>query len=127
NWHGDIRAAHIQVLNMSDTPAAMYYHRRYKNSALNEWQVLKLKGGESYRFAVTQSSSEETGVELAALTTFRIQLHGRYDRAHFPTMSLDEGHADSDIAPLPVFPGKQLLSESAGQLVSHATSTARGY
>ena len=41
-------------------------------------------------------------------------LHEVFDRAHFPTVSVEEAVCSDDVSPLPVFPGQQLVRLQAG-------------
>jgi hypothetical protein len=36
-------------------------------------------------------------------------VHEVFDRAHFPTIALEEAVSPNDVSPLPVFPGQQLV------------------
>jgi pyruvate formate lyase activating enzyme len=113
DWHGDIRAAHVQVLNTSDNAATVCFRRRYPTENGQQWRTLELEAGESYRFAAAQSSPEEIGIEVTAPDAVRIRLHELYDRAHFPTVSIEEERAETDIFPLPLFPGKLVKAVAA--------------
>jgi pyruvate formate lyase activating enzyme len=108
DWHGDIRSAHVQVSNGGDTPSQIYYRRRYISGASEDWKMVALKQGESYRFIVAKSSKDEIGLEVSIPAGVTPNLHEVFDRAHFPTLAIEEiGVATRDIAPLPLFHGNQ--------------------
>jgi pyruvate formate lyase activating enzyme len=75
---------------------------------MSDWSEVRLIPGESYRFIVAKAYKDETGCEIACPSTVASNLHEVFDRAHFPTLTVDEAHAETDIAPLPVYPGKQM-------------------
>jgi len=113
DWHGDIRAAHVQIHNSGDRPEKLYYRRRFADSDSQLWRVLTLDGGERYRFAVAQSAPNELGFEVASVSKVKTHLHELYDRAHFPTIAVEDAHAETDVSPLPMYPGRQLLARAA--------------
>jgi pyruvate formate lyase activating enzyme len=104
DWHGDVRALHVQVQNNSLTPQRVYHRRvRPASAEPNAWRVLTLVPGESYRFITAKSTSDEIGVEVAIPPTCSSSLHEVFDRAHFPTVDLDAGTLNADISPLPMY------------------------
>lgn len=103
DWHGDVRALHVQVRNESDRPSRVY-HRRYGDPAVPPaWAVVDLAPRESFRFIAAKSTPDERGVLVAVSPGCTSSLHEVFDRAHFPTVGLDAGSANADITPMPVF------------------------
>jgi pyruvate formate lyase activating enzyme len=109
DWHGDIRSIHVQVRNTSNGPKNVGHRRRKGYSVPTQWTLTELAPGESYRFIVAKSSTEETGAEIALSDEIESNLHEVFDRAHFPTTAVEEADAGNDVSPLPIFPGQQLL------------------
>jgi pyruvate formate lyase activating enzyme len=108
DWHGDIRSSHVQVLNPNGASVNIYHRRRHVDGRQEPWKVVTLNPGESYRFILAKSAESEIGPEVAIPTACRSNLHEVFDRAHFPTLSIEEvGIAARDIAPLPLFEGGQ--------------------
>jgi pyruvate formate lyase activating enzyme len=106
DWHGDIRSAHVQALNKGDEPANLYHRRRHADGQTEPWNVVTLAPEESYRFILAKSSEDEVGPEVAMPPQVTSNLHEVFDRAHFPTLAVEDiGIAKRDIAPLPLFPG----------------------
>ena len=104
NWHGDIRSAHVQVRNTADSAANVYHRRRYTDNHEEAWKVIILRPGESYRFIIAKGDESETGPEVAIPPKVESNLHEVFDRAHFPTLAVEEiGIATRDIAPLPLY------------------------
>ena len=103
-WHGDIRALHVQVKNETDAPARIYTRRL--NDGPPKWEVTTLKAGESYRYINAKSTIEERGVEVAIPAEgMRSSLHEVFDRAHFPTTQVGDGTLNGDVTPLPAYTG----------------------
>ena len=73
---------------------------------------MTLQPGESYRFILAKASPDEIGPEIALPAVMTSNLHEVFDRAHFPTVSLEEAQAANDVTPLPMFEGKQMISLS---------------
>jgi len=108
DWHGDIRSAHAQVHNTSDDTMKIYHRRRHMSGEQEPWKVVTLAPGESYRFILAKGKATEVGPEVALPPTCESNLHEVFDRAHFPTLAVEEiGIAERDIAPLPHFEGGQ--------------------
>lgn len=107
NWHGDIRSLHVQVKNIENKPAAIYHRRRNSDGSDEEWRIVTLNPGESYRLILAKAREDELGPEVAIPQTMISNLHEVFDRAHFPTISVEKAQAETDIAPLPLFPGRQ--------------------
>lgn len=104
DWHGDIRSVHAQVCNQTEAPLSMYHRRRCAGKC-SPWRELSLLPGEGYRFIIAKSSPDEVGPELAIPPGIVSNLHEVFDRAHFPTVSVEDGMADNDVTPLPLFTG----------------------
>ena len=110
DWHGDIRSAHAQLLNTSNESTRIYHRRRYADGQEELWKIVTLDPGESYRFILAKSKSDEIGPEIALPPVVMSNLHEVFDRAHFPTLSIEEGGiAPTDISPLPFFGEKRSL------------------
>ena len=106
-WHGDIRSLHAQVRNTSSSPTSLFQRRILKNGT-SEWSELQLIAGESYRFIVAKAYEEEVGCEIGCPPAIASNLHEVFDRAHFPTVAVEEANASTDISPLPMYPGRQV-------------------
>lgn len=102
DWHGDIRSLHVQVANNTDEPKVLYHRRRCSSGPTN-WVQVPLHTGEKYRFIIAKSRQEEVGPEIAVPHGVASNVHEVFDRAHFPTVALEESVAASDVTPLPLF------------------------
>lgn len=103
-WHGDVRSLHVQVQNPTASPARVYVRRLWGDVA--PYRVVVLAPGESYRFIVAQSRPEEVGCEVRLPAEVRSNLHEVFDRAHFPTVAIEQaGTSRSDVSPLPMYRG----------------------
>lgn len=108
DWHGDIRSLHVQARNTGPAPARVYHRRRRGGGRVTPWTVVDLDPGESWRFILAKADGDEAGPDVGVPACVTSNLHEVFDRAHFPTVSLDEGGcADDDVAPLPRFEGRQ--------------------
>jgi pyruvate formate lyase activating enzyme len=109
DWHGDVRSAHVQVRNTNSQPAEIYHRRLYADGLNEPWKIIQLNAGESYRFIMAKGADHETGPEVAMPPGVESNLHEVFDRAHFPTLAVEEiGIATRDIAPLPLYPSGPL-------------------
>ncbi len=113
-WHGDIRSMHVQVRNHSQMPVSVFSHRLLENGS-SPWVDVPLAPGESYRFIVAKAYAKEVGCEMSWPQTVSNSLHEVFDRAHFPTVAVEEAKAENDISPLPIYPGQQLLKGNCTQ------------
>ncbi|CAH2802692.1 MAG: COG1180: Radical SAM, Pyruvate-formate lyase-activating enzyme like [uncultured Caballeronia sp.] len=108
DWHGDVVSLHIQVLNTQSTDAPVYHRRRFRDGASSSWTKVNLRPGESYRFIMAKSREDEVGLEVMIPSSASSNLHEVFDRAHFPTQSIDEvGVSHSDVTPILRYAGKQ--------------------
>jgi pyruvate formate lyase activating enzyme len=115
DWHGDIRSAHAQVLNTGSLETNIYHRRRHAHGREDSWKVVTLKPAESYRFILAKSTSDEIGPEVALPPMVQSNLHEVFDRAHFPTVSIEEyGPSPTDISPLPFFKDQKPPTVLAG-------------
>jgi pyruvate formate lyase activating enzyme len=101
-WHGDIRSLHAQILNPTEAPISVYQRRRHI-SGNGEWQVIEIAPGESFRFIVAKSQTDEIGPQIALPHGIQSNLHEVFDRAHFPTIAVEDESAADDVTPLPRF------------------------
>lgn len=111
-WHGDIRSLHVQAVNHAAEALPMYHRRRYVGGGMSDWTRIVLQPAESYRFIIAKSHSDEIGAEVVYSQRFATNLHEVYDRAHFPTVSIDDGVAETDVTPLPAFEGRPFAMRS---------------
>jgi len=106
DWRGDITSLHVQAKNPSSQTAALFY--RARNEELETWTEVTMEPGESYRFILAKSNPNETGLEIAMPDIMTSNLFEVFDRAHFPTISVEEGVSENDRTALPKFEGKQI-------------------
>lgn len=67
--------------------------------------MVELLPGESYRLIVAKGAADETGCRIGAPEGVGTNLHEVFDRAHFPTVSIErEGRSRTDLHPLPIYP-----------------------
>ncbi len=100
-WRGDVSAAHVQVRNGVEHTGTVL-HRRVPSDD-TRWTVLTLAPGEGHRFLLAKSFPGETGIELIVSPGIDMRLHEVFDRAHFPTVSTEDGTASTDRSPLPIY------------------------
>ena len=105
-WRGDIISLHVQAKNPSDQSASIYY--RAKNEEADCWKEIAMAPGESYRFILAKADAKDTGLEIALPDFIVSNLFEVFDRAHFPTISIEEGVSENDRTALPKFEGKQI-------------------
>jgi pyruvate formate lyase activating enzyme len=117
DWHGAIGSIHVQVANRTDQASTVYHRRRNADASTTDWTVVPLPAGESYRFIISRGSDGEVGAEVALPPGCENNLHEVFDRAHFPTVSVDDAAANDDISPLPFYPGNQLKTKPAPQVL----------
>ncbi len=108
DWHGAIGSIHVQVRNKEQGPAHVYHRRHKIGGSHTDWTAIPLANGESYRFIISRGSDEETGAEVALPRNCETNLHEVFDRAHFPTVSVDDAAAENDVSPLPLYQGNQM-------------------
>ncbi|CAH2903955.1 MAG: COG1180: Radical SAM, Pyruvate-formate lyase-activating enzyme like [uncultured Paraburkholderia sp.] len=107
-WHGDIVSLHVQALNTSPKEACIVHRRRFADGSTGPWVKVHLASGESYRFIMAKSREDEVGPEVGIPQSVESNLHEVFDRAHFPTQSIEEvGVSHSDITPILRYAGKQ--------------------
>lgn len=108
-WHGDVTSLHAQVVNIGSKNTNIYHRRKLNDGSTTEWRQLTLNPGESYRFILAKSRPDEIGPEVAIeKNVVKSNLHEVFDRAHFPTQSIEEvGVSDGDISPLLKYQGRQ--------------------
>ncbi|HYO54517.1 AmmeMemoRadiSam system radical SAM enzyme [Archangium sp.] len=102
-WHGDVRSLHVQARNASAQPVKLYVRRTLSNGTA-PWRVVQLSPQESFRFIIAQSMPNETGCEVLLPKDLQTNLHEVFDRAHFPTVSIEQtGIQSTDVTPLPAY------------------------
>jgi pyruvate formate lyase activating enzyme len=104
HWHGDIRSLHAQVKNTTSRDLDVFERRLLADGRRSDWKVTPLTPGESYRFIVAKSDPGELGCEIVVPEGVASNLHEVFDRAHFPTQSIEEfGVSRNDRTPLPLY------------------------
>jgi pyruvate formate lyase activating enzyme len=77
------------------------------------WRRLVLAPGESYRLSIVKAHPDDRGAEIAMAPPVVSQLLEVFDRAHFPTVSIETARQESDRSPLPFFTGQQVPRPAA--------------
>jgi pyruvate formate lyase activating enzyme len=103
NWHGDVRSLHVQLANPSSEPLNAWYRNRYLNEKESEWKAVPMKPGESWRFILAKTSGDDLGPEIRVPESMTTNLHEVFDRAHFPTVTIEEAPDAGDVSPFPIF------------------------
>jgi pyruvate formate lyase activating enzyme len=103
DWHGDIRSLHAQLYNPSGSFLTAWYRHRYRNAATADWNAIPMDPGDSWRFIIAKCSPDDLGAEFVVPETMKTNLHEVFDRAHFPTVTIEEAPAVSDVSPFPIF------------------------
>jgi pyruvate formate lyase activating enzyme len=80
---------------------------------MSDWTEVKLVPGESYRFIVAKAYKDEVGCTIACPPSVVSNLHEVFDRAHFPTVAVEEKPPTTDVSPLPIYPGQQMIVRKA--------------
>jgi len=105
-WHGDVRSLHVQAKNTGPAATSLYVRRLLRNGAEARWRIVPFIPGESVRFIVAKSFPDEVGCEVAIGGGLSTNLHEVFDRAHFPTVAVEEvGTMRNDYSPLPLYNG----------------------
>jgi pyruvate formate lyase activating enzyme len=112
DWHGDVRSLHVQFANPTATPLNAWYRSRYRNGTVGGWNTVPMKPGESWRFIVAKSSSDDIGPEILVPSEMKSNLHEVFDRAHFPTVTVEEAPVGGDVSPFPIFQKRQVSSSA---------------
>jgi pyruvate formate lyase activating enzyme len=103
DWHGDVRSLHVQLANPSATPLNAWYRHRYHNGTAGGWITIPMNPRESWRFIVAKSCVDDIGPEILVPDQMKSNLHEVFDRAHFPTVTIDEAPIGDDVSPFPIF------------------------
>lgn len=107
-WHGDIRSLHVEAHNPTRKDGAVYLRTLNADGSVGAWESVPVFAGESWRFIVAKSAGSDIGAEILGSAGLATNLHEVFDRAHFPTVSLESGSAPTDVTPLPDYPGRKL-------------------
>ncbi|MBF0626318.1 MAG: AmmeMemoRadiSam system radical SAM enzyme [Magnetococcales bacterium] len=115
HWRGAIASLHVQVRNANPAPIR-FYHRPLPARPEAGWRGLTLAAGESWRFTLSREGAEETGCEIGCPPGVDCRLHEVFDRAHFPTIPIQQAVAADDKTALPLFAGRHLSPERLARL-----------
>jgi pyruvate formate lyase activating enzyme len=108
DWHGDVRSLHVQFANPSAEPLNAWYRHRYGNGSVGAWKTVPMKPGESWRFIIAKGAADDIGPEIVVPEEMKSNLHEVFDRAHFPTVSIEEAPVSGDVSPFPIFQKRQV-------------------
>ena len=103
DWHGDIRSLHIQLQNPTDGEKAVWHRRRLAGGGADAWETVPLRAGESWRFIISKSSIDDIGPEVIVPPEIKTNIHEVFDRAHFPTVTIEDAPGVDDVTPFPLY------------------------
>lgn len=101
-WHGDVNACHVEVINFGKEKTSIYYWRE-EGEQISSPRVTHVDPQDSYRFIVSKSSPQETGIRIQYPEDVQVKVYEVFDRAHYPTLDVDQGRSESDSIPLPLY------------------------
>lgn len=108
SWRGDICSVHVQLENPTEVPADVFHRMSSTDGSSAHWSTVTVHPGESYRFVIAKGDPSDTGTEIAVPDAMIFHSHELFDRAHFPTVPMEEAIAVDDQTPLPAYTGKQV-------------------
>ncbi|PFW88941.1 AmmeMemoRadiSam system radical SAM enzyme [Bacillus pseudomycoides] len=101
NYHGDVKACHVEINNLSDKNSAVIYRRRTSDgSTLGQPISVPVKAGASYRFIISKGFPEEVGIDIEYLNSTMVRVYEVFDRAHYPTEDISVTQGLSDVTPV---------------------------
>lgn len=103
DWHGDIRSLHIQLKNPTGQELVAWHRRRLVTGEVGPWQPVPMDPDESWRFILAKSTENELGPEIIVPKEMQTNIHEVFDRAHFPTVTVDEAPDIGDVTPFPLY------------------------
>jgi len=99
NWRGDVNACHVEMINTTAETQAIYYWRMNGNGTGVGPIRSHVHAGDRYRFILSKSSPNETGVRIQYPDQIKLKLYEVFDRAHYPTVDVDTAQGESDSIP----------------------------
>ena len=102
-WRGDIKAVHLEIHNTEDVPRMVRVHimgGERDGAVLREVPILPQS---HFRFIVCKAAPDDVGVSVEHPRGVVMKYFEVYDRAHFPTVSVEEARPESDAVPAPTF------------------------
>jgi pyruvate formate lyase activating enzyme len=107
-WRGDVRSLHVEAVNATRSDLGIYVRDLAADGSVGQWRLEPVFAGQSWRFIVAKSAVDHVGSEIAVPNGIQTNLHEVFDRAHFPTVRVEESAAGSDVTPLPAYTGRPL-------------------
>jgi pyruvate formate lyase activating enzyme len=114
-WRGDVKAVHLEFKNQAPDAATAYVAvlgGEHDGQTLREVPVM---GHRSFRVICCKSWPDDIGISVSHPEHVQVDYFDVYDRAHFPTASVDVAEPVRDATPGPIF-------RRASQVVADANS-----
>jgi pyruvate formate lyase activating enzyme len=109
DWHGDIKALHVEVANGGDRDTTVVAVSRGGASSGEVLRAVPLRAGDRHRFMLSKTGPDQQGVAILAAPAVKVDLFEVFDRAHFPVMSTAEISHESDAVPQAAFLGLPMV------------------
>ena len=111
DWRGDVQACHVEITNRDPAPSTVYYWRLGpgRDGGTGPFGT-PIGGGASHRFIVSKAAPDELGIRLQYPSSVQLRLYEVFDRAHFPTLEVEDARNASDRVPLPLFQAPAAVS-----------------
>jgi len=90
NWYGDVKACHVELVNNTGQTQNAFQWRLGRGGERIGPIQRHVDPHSSYRFILSKSTLDETGVIIQAPGDVRIKVFEVLDRAHYPTVEIDE-------------------------------------
>ncbi len=86
SWSEEINRVHVEVENPTEAEFEIYIHRLgHENRSAQDTRKTLVSPCETYRFIISKSKNDETGIMICYPPDVKIQLYELLDRAHLPT------------------------------------------
>ncbi|MCJ7813057.1 hypothetical protein MUP95_07060, partial [bacterium] len=91
-WSEEINRVHVEIENPTGAEIEIYIHRLgYENRSAQDTRKTLVSPYETYRFIISKSQNNESGIMICYPPEVEIQLFELLDRAHLPTEAKDIG------------------------------------
>ncbi len=120
HWRGDVKAVHLEVENTGDQPGNVKVEVLGGAHDREPVRTVPVLAGRRFRFICCKAQPDDHGIRVIHPPDLRVRYFDVYDRAHFPTVAVEEADPDGDVTPAPVFSsvaaqGKREAMERAKQ------------
>jgi pyruvate formate lyase activating enzyme len=100
-WRGDVKAVHLETENTGDQAGSVKIEVLGGERDGELLRTVPVLAGRQFRVICCKAHPDDRGIRVVHPPDLQVRYFDVYDRAHFPTVAVEEADPEGDVTPAP--------------------------